>query len=327
LRISRFALYGMKILITGITGFIGSELAHALVKEGGYEIGGLVRTASHKNHIETISDIAGDISIFYANFTDYHVIRNSIRSFAPNYIVHIGAQTAVRDSFEMPHEFNETNYLGTINLIHAALEVPDFKKFIFASTMETYGWQETKKPFVEETILHPASPYAVSKVACEKYLEMASRAFGLPYLISRACNTYGRKHNAGFVVEYMITTMLKGKDLYIGTPKAVRDLMYVDDHVNVYRTLLKTEKTNKTFNFGTGTGMTMLELANIIKEKLQYKGKIIEHFPPDYPWRPITEEYLSINASKAKKELKWEAAFSLDKGLDRTIEYWKKKLL
>src|SRR3989344_4241386 len=128
----------MKILITGITGFIGSELAHSLVKSGGYEIGGIVRTASNKNQLKAISDIADNVSVFYANFTDYHAIRNIVRRFAPNYLVHIGAQTAVRDSFEMPHEFNETNYLGTINLVHAALEVPDFKKFIFASTMETY---------------------------------------------------------------------------------------------------------------------------------------------------------------------------------------------
>ena len=316
----------MRILITGVTGFIGSELAHSLVKEGGHELGGLVRTTSHKDHIEAVSDISQNISLFYANFTDYHAIKNIVRTFAPQYIVHVGAQTAVRNSFEMPHEYNETNYLGTINLIHAALEVPDFKKFIFASTMETYGWQEKQEPFVEETILHPASPYAVSKVACEKYIEMANRAYGLPYLISRACNTYGRKLNAGFIVEYIITTMLKGNDLYIGTPKAVRDLMYVDDHVNAYLTLLKTDKKNMTFNFGTGLGMPMLEVAKKIKEKIGFSGNIIEHFPPNYPWRPVAEEYLSINTAKAKKELGWEPKHSLDEGLDRTIAYWKKKM-
>jgi nucleoside-diphosphate-sugar epimerase len=318
----------MKILITGITGFIGSELAHTLLKErsSNYEIGGLVRATSNKNQLKTIEDIADDISIFYANFTDYHAIRNIVRSFAPNYIVHLGAQTAVRHSFEMPYEFNETNYLGTINLIHAALEVPDFKKFIFASTMETYGWQKQRKPFGEETILHPGSPYAVSKVACEKYLEMASRAYGLPYLISRACNTYGRKHNTGFIVEYIITTMLRGDKVYIGTPKAGRDLMYVEDHVNAYRTLLKTNVVNQTFNFGTGAGLTMLELAQKIKKKIGYREKIIPHFPPNYPSRPVVEDYLSMDARKAKKILGWKPAYTLDKGLDQTIAYWRKNL-
>jgi UDP-glucose 4-epimerase len=315
----------MKILITGITGFIGSELARTLVKEGKYEIGGLVRTASHKNHTEAIQDIVDDITLFYANLTDYHAIKNIVRTFRPQYILHVGALTTVRHSFEMPHEFNEVNYLGTINLVHAALDIPDFKKFIFASTMETYGWQKTHKPFAEDVLLHPASPYAVSKVACEKYIEMAGRAYGLPYLISRACNTYGKKFNTGLVVEYIITTMLQNKDLYIGTPKAVRDLMYVDDHVNAYLALLKVKRSNATFNFGTGLGIPMLELANMVKEKIGYKGKIIKHFPPDYPWRPVTEEYLSLNSTKAKKELGWKPKYSLDKGLNCTISYWKEK--
>lgn len=315
----------MKILITGITGFIGGELARTLVKSGqnDYEIGGLVRAASNKNQLKTIEDITDDISIFCANFTDYHAVRNIVRTFAPHYIVHLGAQTAVRNSFEMPYEFNETNYLGTINLVHAALEIPDFKKFIFASTMETYGWQKQTKPFSEETVLHPASPYAVSKVACEKYLEMAGRAYGLPYLISRACNTYGRKHNAGFIVEYIITAMLRGDNVYIGTPKAIRDLMYVEDHVNAYCTLLKTKVVNQTFNFGTGAGLAMLELAQKIKKKIGYKGKIIPHFPPNYPPRPVVEDYLSLDARKAKKILNWKPLYTLDQGLGKIIAYWK----
>ncbi|HBT81646.1 hypothetical protein A2757_00605 [Candidatus Giovannonibacteria bacterium RIFCSPHIGHO2_01_FULL_48_47] len=316
----------MKILITGITGFIGSELARKLVSQKEYELAGIVRATADKDHIASISDLADKISLHWANFTDWHAVRRIVKDFAPNYVVHLGAQTAVRHSFEMPHEFSETNFLGTINLAHAALEVPDFKKFIFASTMEVYGWQKERAPFKEETLLHPGSPYSVSKVASEHYLEMAGRAFGLPYLISRACNTYGRKHNKGFIVEYIITSILEGKDVYLGTPRAVRDLMYVEDHVNAYLTLLKTKEANQTFNFGTGNQMTMLEVAKIIKDKLDFQGKIIEHWPPDYPFRPVAEDYLSLDSSKAKNILSWEPKYSLDEGLDKTIAYWREKL-
>lgn len=312
----------MKVLITGVTGFIGSELAHRLVEDDRYDVAGLARISSNKSDLEPIADISDQLTLFRANFTDYHAVRNIVRTFAPNYILHIGAQTAVRDSFEMPHEFNETNYLGTINLIHAALDVPDLKKFIFASTMETYGWQKTRTPFKEDVLLHPGSPYSVAKAACEDYIEMAHKAFGLPYIIMRPCNTYGRKHNAGFVVEYIITSMLAGKDVYIGTPRAVRDLMYVDDHVNAYMTVLKSKESNQTFNFGTGSGITMLALAKKIKSMTGFKGKIIEHFPPGYPMRPVTEEYLSLDASKAKKILGWKPKRTLDEGLKKTIAYW-----
>lgn len=314
----------MKVLITGITGFIGSELARRLLREGDFEIAGLLRTSSNQERIWAIDDIVGKIKIFYANFNDYYAIHNAVKKFNPNYILHIGAQTPVRDSFEMPSEFNETNFLGTINLVHSALELKDFKKFIFASTMEVYGFQKERKPFLEDITLHPGSPYSVSKAACEYYLEMASRAFKLPYLISRACNTYGREHNTGFVIEYIIKSMLAKKSVYLGTPKAIRDFMYVDDHVDAYMRLLKSNAVNETFNFGTGAGLTVLDLANLIKEKLKYKGKIIaQEFPPDYLYRPLTEDYLSMNSSKAKKLLGWEPKVSLDKGLDKTISYWK----
>lgn len=316
----------MRILITGISGFIGSELARELSKKEEYELAGLVRATSDKGHLENIADLANKPSLFYANFTDWHAIRQITRSFRPNVIFHLGAQTAVRHSFELPCEFNETNFLGTINLAHAALEIPDFKKFIFASTMEVYGWQKIKRPFKEETILHPASPYAVSKAASEYYLEMAAKAYGLPYLISRACNTYGRRNNTGFIVEYLTTTMLAGKDVYIGTPKAVRDMMYMEDHVAAYLKLLKTPLINQTFNFGTASQTKMLELARKIKQKLNFKGKIISHFPPDYPHRPVAEEFLSLDASKARRLLGWKPEYSLDQGLAKTIAYWKKKI-
>jgi len=315
----------MKVLITGVTGFIGSNVTKKLIADGEYEVAGIVRTSSSENRLIALGNLAKDLMVYKANFTDYYALSNAVRKFAPDYVLHIGAQTAVRESFENLHEFSETNYIGTINLIHACLEVPNFKKFIFASTMETYGWQKIHKPFKEIATLHPASPYAVSKAACEYYLEMASKAYNIRYLIARPCNTFGRNLNAGYIVEYLITTMLAGKDVYIGTPDFVRDLMYVDDHVNVYMTLLKSSSVNETFNFSSGSETVIRELAQKLKAMLNYKGKIIETWPPDYPLRPAVEEYLSIDASKAQKVLGWQTEYSVEQGLNKAITYWKKR--
>ena len=120
--------------------------------------------------------------------------------------------------------------------------------------------------------------------------------------------------------------MLKNQDVYIGTPDAVRDLMYVDDHVNAYLSLLKTKAVNDTFNFGTGSGMTMLELANLVRRKLKFKGRIIPKYPPGYLYRPLSESYLSLDSSKAKEILNWKPKVDLDKGLDQTIRYWKSRI-
>lgn len=316
----------MKVLITGVTGFIGGEIARELVKDNDNDVACIVRVSSNTNMFEPIKDIINKLDVRYGNFSDYHSIKKIIKDVAPQYIIHVGAQTSVRHSFELPLEFNEVNYLGTINLIHAALEVPSFKKFIFASTMETYGWQPVKKPFKEELVLNPASPYAASKVACEAYIRMAQKAYGLPYLISRACNTYGRRNNTGFVTEYIATTMLKNQTVYLGTPNAVRDMMYVEDHVDAYIKMLKSKNVNETFNFGTGSRTPMKEIAEKLKKLIGFKGQIVHSFPPNYPWRPVVEDFLSLDASKAKKKLGWKPKYSLDEGLKRVVEYWKKKL-
>lgn len=315
-----------RILITGITGFIGNELARRLCQDKEYQVYGLVRTTSNKNALDPIKDILSKIEIRYGNLTDFSAIKKIVKDISPHYIIHVGAATAVRHSFENPIEFQETNHLATVNLVHAALDLPEFKKFIFASTMETYGDQEQKIPFKEDLTLKPLSPYAVSKVASDYYIRMAGKAFGFSYIILRCCNTYGRKDNTGFIVEYLVTQMLKNEQVYVGTPHAVRDLMFVDDHVNAYVTALKSNVVNEVFNFSTGSATTMKELAQKIKELIGYKKEIIFSFPPDYPSRPIIDPYLSLDATKAKTLLGWQPKFSLDEGLKKTIDYWKNKL-
>ncbi len=313
-----------RVLLTGATGFIGNELARKLCNE--YEVYCLVRTSSNKSALDPIKDILTKVEIRYGNLTDYATIKKIIKDISPHYIIHTGAATAVRHSFENPIEFQETNHTATVNLVHSALELPEFRKFIFASTMETYGDQEQRVPFKEDLTQKPLSPYAVAKVASDLYIRMAGKAFGLPYIIMRCCNTFGRKDNAGFIVEYLITQMLKNEQVYVGSPNAVRDLMYVADHVDAYFTALKSDIKNDVFNFSSNKKMTMKELAETIKQLTGYKKEIIYSFPPDYPSRPIVDPYLSLDPSKAKEILGWEAKISIEDGLDKTILYWKNKL-
>jgi len=310
-----------RVFITGTTGFVGSELVRKLSDD--YKVFALVRTTSNKHAMDPIRDCLDNIEVKYGNLTDYSAIRKVIKDIEPHYIIHAGAATAVRHSFDNPMEFQSVNHLGTVNLVHSALDVPDFKKFIFASTMEVYGWQEQRSPFTEDIKLYPESPYALAKLAAEEYIKMAGKAYGLPYIVSRACNTFGRRYNTGFIVEYIITTMLKNETVYIGTPESVRDLMYIDDHVNAYITSLKSSAKNDVFNFGTGNMIPMKDLADKIRKLVGFGGDIIHNFPPDYPSRPVTSPFLSLNSTKAKSVLGWEPKISLEEGLKKTIEYWK----
>lgn len=321
----------MKIFLTGGTGFIGS---HLLEKLGDHEVVSLVSPTAIGTR-----PLPNNGVIEYGDLTDHQKISSLIAKHEPEIIAHIGAISPVRNSFEAPYIYQEVNFLATINLVKSAMKLRNFKKFIFASTEETYGWQKDRRPFTEDMQLNPGSPYAVSKAAAENYIKMAGRAFGFPHIVMKACNTYGRKNETGFVVEYIISRMLAGKTVQLGTPNAVRDLMFRDDHVDAYVKAIEfdvgtkedvlrnmeTDMNHYVFNFGLGSEPRMIDVAKKIRELTGFTGEIKEGFPADYPSRPVVEDYLSLNSSKARRMLGWEPKFDLDSGLRETVNYWKNK--
>jgi dTDP-glucose 4,6-dehydratase len=309
-----------KIFLTGITGFIGSHLVESLINQG-HEIHALVRYKAAEDYNGTPIRYK-KVKYHIGNLTDDIGLRDLVLNIDPEIIVHLAALSPVRHSFEFPIEFQQVNYLSTIELIHTSLRLSSFKKFVFASTMETYGLQSKRKPFSEEQQLNPFSPYAVSKVAAEKYIQMAGEAYGLPYFIAKPCNTFGRKRRKSFITEYIITEMLAGREPLIGTPDAIRDLMFIEDHVNAYLMAISQISSGGTYNFGNGSELTMLELAYMIKEQLDFKGDIKTGFPKEYPNRPIIDPYLSLDTFKAKTVLGWEPKVSIQEGIDKTIAYW-----
>lgn len=318
------------LLITGSTGFIGSHLCPKLIEK--YQIIALVPSSDIG-----MRSIPKDVSVEYAGLDDFDLVKKILFKNKPEIIIHLGAITPVRYAFENPYIYQKINYLATINLAETATKIKNFEKFIFASTMETYGWQPIRKPFTEDLPLYPDSPYAVAKVAAERYIQMLAISFGLPAIILKPCNTFGRRDEKGYIVEYIITEMLKGKSPRLGTPEAIRDLMYVDDHVNAYlkalefklpeaekiKQILEKNPTAFTFNIGSGHQFTMRNIAQKIGEMMEFKGEIKTGFPENYPWRPSVAPYLSLNADRARQSLQWSPEVSLEEGIKKTIEYWK----
>jgi UDP-glucose 4-epimerase len=318
----------MSVLLTGITGFIGSELGRRLVEEG-YKVHGLVRHTSLRS-LEPMNDYVDKVHLVQGDLREYHSVRLAVRESDPEFILHIGAVTPVRLSFGDPFSCIDVNLRGTANLVHAALgHAANLRRFVLASTMEVYGWQEREEPFSEDLPLHPASPYAVSKAAADMYVRMMGRVDDLNYTVLRPCNSYGRKHETGFVVEYLVAAMLRNENVYLGTPNSVRDMMYVEDHTAAYLAAMDNERaTMETFNVGTGRGISMKELASEIARMTGYGGKIIEGYPPGYPRRPVFADpsYLSLNSTRIRDKLGWQPKHSLTDGLQKTLEYWRQRL-
>jgi dTDP-glucose 4,6-dehydratase len=209
------------------------------------------------------------------------------------------------------------------------LELPDpqTRKLAAASTAEVYGLQG-KEPLKETLALRPTSPYAVSKAAADLYLQMMFHTYNLNGSVIRPTNSYGRKFDTSFIIEYLVTQMLKGEEVYVGAPDSVRDYMYVDDHVNAYLLVIKSAKaTGQVYNAGTGVGISNRKLAEMIAERIGYNRKRIKfgQYPPGYPYRPSISDQPSIvlDATKIRKGLNWKPTISIDEGIGKVISYFK----
>ncbi|MBS7623683.1 GDP-mannose 4,6-dehydratase [Candidatus Bathyarchaeota archaeon] len=314
------------VLVTGCTGFIGSSLARRLVQDG-YNVYGLVRHASGRD-LRPLEPVLDRIRLVEGDLTQYHSVRSAINSSNPQFILHLGALTPVRLSFEDPFPYLSTNINGTVNLVHAISEVCPKSRLIFASTAEVYGWQERREPFKEDLPLNPASPYAVSKEAADRYVQMAVKVYGLRATVLRPNNTYGRNSERNFLTEYLISTMLSGETCYVGAPESVRDYMFVEDHVDAYILAVKSEKAEGgVFNVSPGNPVTNRELTETISRLVGFSGKIVYgSYPPGYPQRPAVwdPDYLVLDSSRIRKALRWKPSVNLEEGLVRTIESWRK---
>ena len=309
----------VRVLITGTTGFVGSHLIPKLLAKG-YDIYSLERYV-------TESCVLGQrkgVKTVFGDLRDGYSIKRIIHGVRPNIVIHLAGISPVSYSYDHPQEVVETNFLGTVNLAEACLhEVDNFKQFLFSSTSETYG--NGPNPKSEETPQNPNSPYAVSKVTAEKYLLYLLSAYCFPLTILRNFNTYGRKNTANFVVERIISQMLTGKQVELGDPKPIRDLVYVDDHVNAYLSCIENpEAVGQIFNFSTGVGTSIKQLSDLIANLTNFKGKVFWNTMAHE--RPLDIQAIVGDYRKAERILGWKPKFKLEDGIRTTIDFWRAKL-
>lgn len=308
----------VSVLCTGVTGFVGGYLAPR-VAERGFDVYSLERYVTgryvlgHKRNIKTV----------FGDLRNHFALKNIIQDVQPDIVIHLAAISPVSYSYDHPNEVIDTNFIGTVNLAELCLrEVPHFKQFLYASTSETYG--NGPSPKMEESSLNPNSPYAVSKVAAEKYLLYMHGAYGFPVTIVKPFNTYGRRDNAHFVVEKTIVQMLQGQEVRLGDPNPTRDFMYIEDHLNAYLTCLDEERSiGQIFNFCTGRETSIRQLVEIIGHLASYEGEVVWN---TIPKRPLDIDVLVGDYSKAKRMLGWEPKYSLEDGLRLCVDYWRDEI-
>jgi len=305
------------ILLTGTTGFIGSELL-PLLENQGYRVFTLERYVTGRmGRMRNPSD-----NLWFADLKDVWSLTKVIQKIQPDIVIHLGAITSVEYSYRHPQEVLETNFLGTVNLAELCRRyVPNFQQFIFASTAEVYGVCEELNKDETLTDLYPNSPYSVSKYASEKYLQYLHKAYNLPITIFRMFNSYGRKRDNFFVVEKTIDQMLHEETCYLGDPEPVRDFLYYPDQLNAYLAALENpDAIGETFNVCSGIGVSIQELADQIAELTSFKGSIVWR---SMPRRPLDIMHLVGSNKKIHHILDVPKPIPLDEGLTKTIELWR----
>jgi len=312
----------MRVLVTGVTGFIGYSLAERLA-ERGYTVYGLVRFAAQNRKLpENVIPIVGDLS-------DYYAMVRVVEATRPNVVFHLGALTPVSESFHQPVTYAEINYIGTVNLLEALRRhaFEQLRLFALAGTTEMY---DTLEPIDDSQVFSPKSPYAVSKVAATYYSEYMWHTYKLPTVVVVPSNSYGRAYvgQRHFFIEKVITSMLLGaKEIKLGNPDTIRDWMFREDHVNAYLKVMEAALNEKEvfgqrFYFGTGKGYTTRETFERIRKLIGWDGEVI--------WnvylRPNDSKKIVVNPEKAMRVLGWRARYDLESGLRKAIEEWRHAL-
>lgn len=327
-----------RALITGITGQDGSYLAEFLLSKG-YEVHGLIRRASTFNtgridHIYTDSHVKGSqLFLHYGDLSDSGQITNIVYNIQPQEIYHLGAQSHVRVSFDMPEYTGDVTALGTTRFLEAVKRSGIKAKFYQASSSEMFG--ATPPPQNEKTPFYPRSPYAAAKV----YAYWMAVNYREGYNMF-ACNGILFNHESPRRGETFVTRKItravahilsgKQKKLYIGNLDAKRDWGFAPEYVVCQWLMLQQEKPDD-YVIGTGESHSVREFVEhaflyagieiawkgkgceekgvvcsaTVPESGIKRGDVVIEVDPHY-FRPTEVDYLLADASKAKEKLGWE---------------------
>ncbi|OGY44952.1 MAG: UDP-glucose 4-epimerase [Candidatus Buchananbacteria bacterium RIFCSPHIGHO2_02_FULL_38_8] len=303
-----------KILVTGGAGFIGSNLVDALIDQGQEVL--VVDNLSTGNK----ANLNSKAKFFELDIQDKK-LAEIFEKEKPEIVFHAAAQIDVRKSVEDPIWDASQNILGSINLFENCKQFK-VKKIIFSSTGGAIYGDTDKIPTTEKQPELPISPYGIAKLAIEKYLNYYYRVFSLPYIALRYSNVYGPRQNSkgeAGVVAIFCDKLLAGQAPIInGDGKQTRDYVYVGDVVRANLLALESSQIG-VYNIGTSIETDVNQLVSSIKENIKADVEF-SHGPA----KAGEQQKSCIDFARAKKELGWQPEVTLEEGIKKTVDWFKK---
>jgi UDP-glucose 4-epimerase len=302
------------VLITGGSGFIGSNLAEELLTMG-REVKVLDNFSTGRR--ENLADLSGHVELIEGDLRSYERVSHAVRNC--EVVFHQGALPSVPRSVQDPITSNEVNVVGTLNVVLAARDA-GVRRVVFASSSSIYG-DLPGFPRVESMPVGPAAPYAVSKLAAEKYCEVAATVYGLETVALRYFNVFGRRQDPqshySAVIPRFITALQEGRAPVIyGTGEQSRDFTHIANVVQA--NLLAAEApaaSGEVFNVGAGESHSLNELVEVLNRIMG-----VDIAPEYADARPGDVMRSQADISKARELLGYEPTVDFEEGLVRTVE-------
>ena len=322
------------ILITGGAGFIGSHVVrHFLQNNRELHVVNLDKL-TYAGNLENLRDVEQfpNYTFEKGDIADAAFVQALFEKYNFSGVIHLAAESHVDRSISNPMEFVQTNVVGTVTLLNAAVahwkNNFEGKRFYHVSTDEVYG--ELHNPeefFTEQTPYDPRSPYSASKAASDHFVRAYGNTFGLPVVISNCSNNYGPNHFPEKLIPLIIHNIIHQKPLPVyGKGENVRDWLFVEDHARAIDDVFHNGKIGETYNIGGFNEWKNIDvvklLCNILDRKLNRTEGESEKLIQFVTDRAGHDLRYAIDSTKIMNELGWKPSLQFEEGLEKTVDWY-----
>lgn len=317
-------------LVTGVAGFIGSNLLEALLRLNQHVVGLDNFATGHQRNLDEVQSL-----VTLDQWTNFRFIQGDIRNLADcqhacigiDYVLHQAALGSVPRSLNDPITSNDTNVTGFLNMLVAARDAK-VASFTYAASSSTYG-DHPALPKVEEHIGKPLSPYAVTKYVNELYADVFAKSYGFQTIGLRYFNVFGKRQDPdgayAAVIPKWTASLLKGEAVYInGDGETSRDFCFIENTVqmNILAATSPIAARNQVYNVAVGDRTTLNDLYSAIVAALNNNGLTIDAKPVYRDFRAGDVRHSQADISKAQKALGYQPEFRIADGILKAMPWY-----
>ena len=331
-----------KILITGISGQVGSQLADYVLENTSYDVVGMMRWQEPMDNLYHLTDRINRkdrISLHYADLNDYSALARMLKTVRPDYISHLAAQSYPKTSFDIPIETLQTNIIGTANLLEAVRQQKEADGYDpvvhVCSSSEVYGRAKPGMPLAEDTPFHGASPYSISKIGTDYLGRFYGEAYGIRTFVTRMGTHSGPRRSDVFfesTVAKQIVLIEAGyqmPEIRVGNLSSTRTFQDARDAVRAYFLLLEASAQGKIscgdyFNIA---GEDAFQLPEVIEILLGFSACAdIKVVTDQDRLRPIDADYQMFDNTKIRAAIDWKPEIPARKMFEDLLNHWRHEI-